>query len=101
MKIQSKARGMLAKKKVKELKEAKERIQKKAKHTHSLLNWTCPTLVVILALTFWSAVWGIIGAFLSVPLTVCLLIIFSQIKSLRPLAILLSKDGNLDDERRE
>ena len=59
------------------------------------------TLVVILALTFWSAVWGIIGAFLSVPLTVCLLIIFSQIKSLRPLAILLSKDGNLDDERCE
>jgi predicted PurR-regulated permease PerM len=53
------------------------------------------TLVVMLALTFWSAVWGIIGAFLSVPLTVCVLIVFSHIPSLRPLAILLSKDGKL------
>lgn len=54
------------------------------------------TLMVILALTFWTAVWGILGAFLSVPLTVCLLIIFSQIPATRPLAILASKDGHLD-----
>lgn len=53
------------------------------------------TFMVILALTFWSAVWGLIGAFLSVPLTVCILIIFSHIPSLRPIAILMSKDGKL------
>lgn len=53
------------------------------------------TIMVIIALTFWSAVWGIIGAFLSVPLTVCILIIFSHIPALRPVAILMSKDGNL------
>jgi len=50
---------------------------------------------VVLALTFWSAVWGIPGAFLSIPLTVCLLIVFSHIPNLRPLAILMSQDGSL------
>lgn len=53
------------------------------------------TFMVIIALTFWSAVWGVIGAFLSVPLTVCILIVFSHIPALRPLAILMSKDGEL------
>lgn len=53
------------------------------------------TLVVILALMFWSTIWGIIGAFLSVPLTVCLLIIFSHIPATRPVAIMMSKDGTL------
>ncbi len=53
------------------------------------------TFMVILALTFWSAVWGLTGAFLSVPLTVCILIVFSHIPALRPIAILMSKDGEL------
>lgn len=53
------------------------------------------TLMVILTLTFWTMLWGISGAFLSVPLTVCLLIVFSQISATRPLAILMSKDGKL------
>ncbi len=53
------------------------------------------TLMVILALTFWAGVWGIIGAFLSVPLTVCLLIVMSNIRATRPIAILMSKDGTL------
>lgn len=51
--------------------------------------------MVILALTFWTSIWGLIGGFLSVPLTVCILIIFSQIPALRPVAILMSKDGTL------
>ncbi|MGV6804536.1 MAG: AI-2E family transporter [Ruegeria sp.] len=53
------------------------------------------TFLVILALTFWTTVWGLIGAFLSVPLTVCILIIFSHIPALRPVAILMSLDGRL------
>jgi len=56
------------------------------------------TLMVILALTFWSGVWGITGAFLSVPLTVFLLIIFSHVPALRPLAVLMSQDGTLEDD---
>lgn len=58
------------------------------------------TFLVILALTFWTMVWGLIGAFLSVPLTVCILIIFSHIPALRPIAILMSLDGQLADEVR-
>lgn len=54
------------------------------------------TLMVILALTFWAAIWGIVGAFLSVPLTVCIMIAFSQIPATRPVAILMSKDGRLE-----
>lgn len=53
------------------------------------------TLMVILTLTFWTMLWGVIGAFLSVPLTVCVVIVFSQISATRPLAILMSKDGTL------
>jgi len=47
-------------------------------------------LAIILALSFWSAVWGLPGAFLSVPLTVCIAIVCSQVPILRPLAVLLA-----------
>lgn len=53
------------------------------------------TLIVVLTLTFWSMPWGIVGAFLSVPLTVCLMIVFSHIPKTRSIAILMSKDGQL------
>ncbi|MDA7963257.1 AI-2E family transporter [Ruegeria sp.] len=56
------------------------------------------TFLVILALTFWTTIWGLIGAFLSVPLTVCILIIFSHIPALRPVAILMSLDGRLGED---
>ncbi|NOC44612.1 MULTISPECIES: AI-2E family transporter [unclassified Ruegeria] len=56
------------------------------------------TFLVILALTFWTTVWGLIGAFLSVPLTVCILIVFSHIPALRPVAILMSLDGRLGED---
>lgn len=56
------------------------------------------TFLVILALMFWTTIWGLIGAFLSVPLTVCILIVFSHIPALRPVAILMSLDGRLGEE---
>lgn len=58
------------------------------------------TFLVILALTFWTTVWGMIGAFLSVPLTVCILIVFSHIPALRPIAIMMSLDGSLGEDPR-
>jgi predicted PurR-regulated permease PerM len=57
------------------------------------------TFLVILALTFWTTVWGMIGAFLSVPLTVCILIVFSHIPALRPIAVLMSLDGRIWDDQ--
>lgn len=56
------------------------------------------TLVIMLALTFWAAVWGIMGMFLAVPLMVVVMIICAKIPALRPVAILLSSDGTLPGE---
>ena len=52
-------------------------------------------LVVILALSFWGAIWGIIGMILSVIITVIMVILFSQFKATKPIAILLSEKGNI------
>ncbi|MFC3616431.1 AI-2E family transporter [Lutimaribacter marinistellae] len=54
------------------------------------------TFMVMVALTFWSTLWGVIGAFLSVPVTVCILIVMSHVPGLRPVAILMSQDGRLE-----
>jgi AI-2 transport protein TqsA len=50
-------------------------------------------IVVLLALAFWGAVWGVVGAFLSTPLTVVAMAILAEFRSSRPIAVLLSSDG--------
>ncbi len=52
-------------------------------------------LVTILSLSFWGAIWGITGMFLSVPITVMMVIIFAQFPSTRPIAIMLSEKGKV------
>ncbi|MFI0395933.1 AI-2E family transporter [Paracoccus jiaweipingae] len=52
---------------------------------------------IILSLAFWGAVWGIPGMFLAVPIMVALMIVCSQIHWLRPVAVLLSREGLPDD----
>ena len=54
------------------------------------------SLVVVLSLTIWGAIWGIMGMILSVPITVMMIIVFEEIPSLRPIAILLSEKGKLN-----
>lgn len=51
--------------------------------------------VVMMSLTLWGSIWGIAGMFLSVPITVMLLIVFAHFEKTRYIAILLSGDGNL------
>ena len=51
--------------------------------------------VVMMSLTLWGSIWGVAGMFLSVPITVMLLIVFAHFEKTRYLAILLSGDGNL------
>lgn len=61
-------------------------------------------VVVLLALAFWGAIWGIAGAFLSTPLTVMIMVILAQFEGTRWIAVLLSADGNphqLKDARPE
>ncbi|MFK7936961.1 MAG: AI-2E family transporter [Saprospiraceae bacterium] len=52
-------------------------------------------LVVLLSLTLWGIIWGPVGMLLCVPITIILIIIFSQFPSTRPIAVLLSKDGKV------
>ncbi|MFC2104657.1 AI-2E family transporter [Bacteroidota bacterium] len=63
------------------------------KLTGSSLNVS--PLVVLIGLAFWGAIWGIIGMILSVPITVMMIIIFSQFPNTKGIAVLLTKDGSI------
>jgi len=53
-------------------------------------------LVVVIALVIWTALWGGVGAFLSAPLTVIMMIILAQFPTTRWIAVLLSAEGHPD-----
>jgi AI-2 transport protein TqsA len=48
--------------------------------------------VVVVALSFWTAFWGVPGAVLAVPLTSVLAIILAAFAPTRPIAVLLAQD---------
>lgn len=52
--------------------------------------------VILVSLVVWTALWGIVGAILAVPIMAILVIILSATDTTRPIAMLLSKDGNLN-----
>ena len=54
---------------------------------------------IIASLAFWAAVWGVPGMFLAVPIMVSVMIVCSHIKGLRPIAVLLSREGLPDVQR--
>ncbi len=49
-------------------------------------------LLIMFSLIFWGAIWGIIGMFLSVPITAIVKIVFENIRPLRPLSILMGSE---------
>jgi AI-2 transport protein TqsA len=51
-------------------------------------------VMILLSLAFWSAVWGVTGAFLSTPLTVMAMVILAQFDGSRWIAVILSADGD-------
>ncbi|KEO60692.1 hypothetical protein DT23_12680 [Thioclava indica] len=53
---------------------------------------------IIISLAFWGAVWGLPGMFLAVPIMVAMMIICAQSPTLRPLAVLLSREGLPESE---
>ncbi|MBU2915731.1 AI-2E family transporter [Reichenbachiella agariperforans] len=55
------------------------------------------SLVVVLSLTIWGGIWGIMGMILSVPITVMMIIVFEEIPSLRFIAVALSEKGELSE----
>ncbi len=50
---------------------------------------------ILISLAVWSELWGIPGAFLAVPITAIMTIVFSEFAGTRPVAVLLSKNGQL------
>ena len=52
-------------------------------------------LAVVIALTLWGSIWGILGMLLSVPIMSILTIILAQFPETRFLAILLSETGDI------
>jgi predicted PurR-regulated permease PerM len=53
-------------------------------------------IATIVALSFWTFLWGIPGAFLAVPMTLILMMVFSQFEATRWVAAALSNDGRPD-----
>ena len=58
------------------------------------------TLSIIVAATFWTALWGPIGLILSTPLTVCLLVMGRNIPSLKFMEVLLGSEPVLGPQQR-
>lgn len=54
--------------------------------------------VILVSLSLWGYIWGIPGMFISVPLTSVLQILCANIKSLRPVAILISSGKSYQRE---
>ncbi len=52
-------------------------------------------LVVVMSLILWGLIWGVVGMFLCVPITVIFVIILANFPETSWVAILLSKDGSL------
>ena len=50
-------------------------------------------VVTLLSLSFWTVLWGLAGAFLAVPLTLMLMMVFAQFEGTRWVAAMLSNDG--------
>jgi AI-2 transport protein TqsA len=59
-------------------------------------NVNLSPLVIILSLSFWGAIWGVIGMFLSVPIMIVVVITFSKIPRFKPIAIFMSRSGTVD-----
>jgi len=56
---------------------------------------------LIVALAFWTLVWGPVGLLLGTPLTVCLVVLAKHIPTLEPLHVLIGEDSNDNGEEKE
>ena len=56
---------------------------------------------ILLSLAFWGTIWGIVGMFLSVPIMVLVMIVCTHVPGWRWVAVLLSKDGQIEGSASE
>jgi len=52
-------------------------------------------VVILFSLAVWGSLWGFTGFLLSVPITVTVMIVLTQFKTTRPVAIMLSDNGEI------
>ena len=50
---------------------------------------------VLISLAFWSALWGLPGTLLAVPMTASLVLVLAEIRVTRPFAVMLSSSGSV------
>lgn len=62
-------------------------------------NLNLSPIFIISSLAMWGMIWGIPGMFMAIPILATIAITLSQFPSTRPLAILLSKTGILEQQR--
>jgi AI-2 transport protein TqsA len=55
-------------------------------------------VTVLLALSFWGLLWGIVGMFLAVPITAAIRIVLMQFDTFRPIASLMAGDFSSKDQ---
>ena len=53
-------------------------------------------LIVLVSLLLWGWVWGILGALIATPMTMLLAIVFAHVPALRPIALLLSEETDME-----
>lgn len=52
-------------------------------------------LVILFSLSVWGSLWGFAGLLLSVPITVTVMIVLSQFRPTRPVAVMMSDNGDI------
>lgn len=60
-------------------------------------NLNLSAVVIMLSLAFWGTLWGTVGMVVCVPLTIVALIVCSKFETTRPIAVLLSANGQIED----
>lgn len=53
-------------------------------------------IIILITIAFWGSIWGIIGMILTVPIMVTIMIIYRAFPKTRSIAILLSKDDEIE-----
>ncbi len=58
-------------------------------------------LIIILSLSFWGAIWGVIGMLISVPLTSLIMILLAQFESTQNIVRMVSQNGEIEGLKAE
>lgn len=60
-------------------------------------NLNLSPIFIIFSLAAWGMIWGVPGMFLSIPILAMIVITLAQFDATRPVAVLLSKTGDIED----